>query len=199
MSVYMGFVVDKVTDTRADFVEIQCLVSCDISPSTKWLCFSHVSSELGTVGNLQPRYQGTWSHSILRIITITNLDSHLQDCTQSWQRRPESEFSKFLNETSYAMFLFYCAVYTQSSVVFRHGGTIMKDNKISCSYLSEIILNLKIKTKLHGLNPRANYTDRATAACWRSDCQLVRIEGATWSAWRIPPAVFSRSRYFSIK
>jgi hypothetical protein len=36
--------------------------------------------------------------------------------------------------------------------------------------------------KLHGLSPRANYTDRATAACRRSDCQLVRIEGATWSS-----------------
>jgi hypothetical protein len=34
----------------------------------------------------------------------------------------------------------------------------------------------------HGLSPRANYTDRATAACRRSDCQLLRIEGATWSA-----------------
>jgi hypothetical protein len=41
---------------------------------------------------------------------------------------------------------------------------------------------LKTKLKLHGLSPRANYTDRATAACWRSDCQLLRIEGATWSA-----------------
>jgi hypothetical protein len=41
---------------------------------------------------------------------------------------------------------------------------------------------LKTKTKLHGLSPRANYTDRATAACRRSDCQLVRLEGATWSA-----------------
>jgi hypothetical protein len=38
------------------------------------------------------------------------------------------------------------------------------------------------KTKLHGLSPRANYTDRATAACRRSDCQLLRIKGATWSA-----------------
>jgi hypothetical protein len=28
------------------------------------------------------------------------------------------------------------------------------------------------KTKLHGLSPRANYTDRATAACRRSNCQL---------------------------
>jgi hypothetical protein len=39
-----------------------------------------------------------------------------------------------------------------------------------------------IKKKLHGLSPRANYTDRATAACRRSDCQLLRIKGATWSA-----------------
>jgi hypothetical protein len=38
------------------------------------------------------------------------------------------------------------------------------------------------KEKLHGLSPRANYTGRATAAFRRSDCQLLRIEGATWSA-----------------
>jgi hypothetical protein len=37
----------------------------------------------------------------------------------------------------------------------------------------------------------ASYTDRATATCRRSYCQLLRIEGATWSAWRIPTAVFS--------
>jgi hypothetical protein len=34
----------------------------------------------------------------------------------------------------------------------------------------------------HGLSPRANYTDRATAASRRSGCQLLRIKGATWSA-----------------
>jgi hypothetical protein len=66
----------------------------------------------------------------------------------------------------------------------------------------DIALGTKTKTKLCGLSPWANYTDRATAACRRSDCQLVRIEGATWSAWRIPSAVFlgflDRSRYFSI-
>jgi hypothetical protein len=45
--------------------------------------------------------------------------------------------------------------------------------------------------KFYGLSPRANYTDRATAACRRSDCQLLRIEGATWSALRIPTAVFT--------
>jgi hypothetical protein len=42
-----------------------------------------------------------------------------------------------------------------------------------------IISNIK---KLHGLSPRANYTERATAAFQRSDCQLLRTEGATWSA-----------------
>jgi hypothetical protein len=36
--------------------------------------------------------------------------------------------------------------------------------------------------QLHGLSPRANYTDRATAACRRTDFQLLRIKGATWSA-----------------
>jgi hypothetical protein len=40
-------------------------------------------------------------------------------------------------------------------------------------------------------SPQANYTDRATAACWRSHCQLSRIEGVAWSAQRIPPAVNS--------
>jgi hypothetical protein len=34
-------------------------------------------------------------------------------------------------------------------------------------------------------------TDQATAACRRSDCQLLRIEGATWPAWGIPSVVFS--------
>jgi hypothetical protein len=33
------------------------------------------------------------------------------------------------------------------------------------------------KNKLRGLSPRANYTDRATAACRQSQCQLLRIEG----------------------
>jgi hypothetical protein len=34
----------------------------------------------------------------------------------------------------------------------------------------------KKKNKLHGQSPRANYTDRATAACRWSDCQLLRIK-----------------------
>jgi hypothetical protein len=58
---------------------------------------------------------------------------------------------------------------------------------VFCRFLSR-------KKKLHGLSPRANYTNRATAACRRSDCQLLRIEGATWSAWRIPKPYSGFSR-----
>jgi hypothetical protein len=35
------------------------------------------------------------------------------------------------------------------------------------------------KKNPNGLSPRENYTDRATADLRRSDCQLLRIEGAT--------------------
>jgi hypothetical protein len=49
-------------------------------------------------------------------------------------------------------------------------------------YAGRYCVQIKYIKKLHGLSPRANYTDRAIAACWRSDCQLLRIEGATWSA-----------------
>jgi hypothetical protein len=57
-----------------------------------------------------------------------------------------------------------------------HGAVdILRNRKVS-SY------SRSYQNKLHGLSPRANYTDRATAACRRSVCQLFRIKGATWSA-----------------
>jgi hypothetical protein len=37
--------------------------------------------------------------------------------------------------------------------------------------------SLQKKKKLHGLSQWANYTYRVTAACRRSDCRLLRIEG----------------------
>jgi hypothetical protein len=47
--------------------------------------------------------------------------------------------------------------------------------------------------KLRGVSPRANYvyTEGPTAACRRSYCQLLRLKGATWSAWWIPMSIFS--------
>jgi hypothetical protein len=56
------------------------------------------------------------------------------------------------------------------------------------------------RTKLRGLSPRANSTDRGTAACRWSHCQLLCIEVVKWLPWRISTAVIlrflDRSRYF---
>jgi hypothetical protein len=50
--------------------------------------------------------------------------------------------------------------------------------------------NLKsLLINLRGFSPQANYTNRATAACRRSYCQLLWTKGVTWSAQRIPMAV----------
>jgi hypothetical protein len=59
------------------------------------------------------------------------------------------------------------------------------------------------REKLHGLSPRANYTDRATAACRRSDCQLFadrrcHVVSVT-DPYRCILGFLGRSRYFSIK
>jgi hypothetical protein len=57
--------------------------------------------------------------------------------------------------------------------------------------------------KLHGLSLRANYTDRATVACRRSDCQLLRIKRCHVVTVTDPYGrilgFLDRSRYFSIK
>jgi hypothetical protein len=44
----------------------------------------------------------------------------------------------------------------------------------------------KLKLNSVAFSPQANYTDRATVACLRSWCQLLRIEDVEWSAQRIP-------------
>jgi hypothetical protein len=44
---------------------------------------------------------------------------------------------------------------------------------------SSSTIPIAAKIKLRGLSPRANYTDRATTACRRSYCQLLRLESAT--------------------
>jgi hypothetical protein len=78
---------------------------------------------------------------------------------------------------------------------------IWKMHKIRICYYFKIFMSpavVKQKTKNSMIWVRERTTDRATAACRRSDCQLVRIEGATWSAWRLPPAVFPVSRQESL-
>jgi hypothetical protein len=59
------------------------------------------------------------------------------------------------------------------------------------------------KKKLHGLSMRANYTDRETAACRRSDCQLFPDRGRHVVSVTDPYdrilGFLDRSRYFYIK
>jgi hypothetical protein len=75
-------------------------------------------------------------------------------------------------------------------ILLRHTFQIYLQSQLRLRYIWKVWFYVQTN-KLHGLSPRANYTDRATAACRRSGCQLLRIEGATWSAWRIPTAVLS--------
>jgi hypothetical protein len=63
--------------------------------------------------------------------------------------------------------------------------------RLSKYFLGKGTKSLNKQNKLRGLSLREYYTDLTTAACRWSDCQLLRIEGVTWSAWRIPTAVFS--------
>jgi hypothetical protein len=69
-------------------------------------------------------------------------------------------------------------------------------NSESCLAQYNELGYLFAQNKLRGLSPQANYTDRATAACRRSSCQLLRTEGVVWSAQRIPTAIFSVAHLF---
>jgi hypothetical protein len=70
----------------------------------------------------------------------------------------------------------------------RDSETLQVEQEETTDFLLKYINNNNNK-KLRGLSPQANYTDRATAACWRSLRQILRIEGVAWSAQRIPTAV----------
>jgi hypothetical protein len=72
-----------------------------------------------------------------------------------------------------------------------------------CAELSTVLRAIAADKILHGLSPRANYTYRATAACRRSDYQLLRIEGCHVVSVTDPYGrilgFLDKSRYFSIK
>jgi hypothetical protein len=69
-----------------------------------------------------------------------------------------------------------------------------KDSGSLCSLVkmiitAMIIIIIIIVIKLRGNSQQANYTERATAACRRSQCQHLWIEGVAWTVQRIPTAV----------
>jgi hypothetical protein len=112
-------------------------------------------------------------------------------CSQSGVH---NQIRQFAMQTTYFLLIqaeqIYCAMQTNAApVCIIRVDTFLKE---ILGLVPQIDSQKQKQTnELHGLNPRANYTDRATAASQRSDCQLLRIKCATWSAWRIPTAVFS--------
>jgi hypothetical protein len=87
-----------------------------------------------------------------------------------------------------------------SSVILNKSLNIKRKYRPNARLLSKAVYHPKKKSKLRGLIPGENYTDRATAACWRSWCQLLWIEGVAWSSRRIPCGrnlgFVKRSSYF---
>jgi hypothetical protein len=73
---------------------------------------------------------------------------------------------------------------------FQYPECVVSCRRMTDGWLGNGLETKKLKkTKLCGFNPQANYTDRATAACRRSYCQLLQIEGVVWSAQWIPMTV----------
>jgi hypothetical protein len=75
--------------------------------------------------------------------------------------------------------------------------------ELECCHYAKQAANQSLKKKLHGPSPRANYTGRVTADCWRSDFQLFEdvgchVDTVTNSYGRIL-GFLDRSRYFSTK
>jgi hypothetical protein len=71
--------------------------------------------------------------------------------------------------------------------VHRPRALLLKQAARSIS-IAQLMYLIK-ETKLRGFSPQVNYSDRRTAACRRSCCQVLQTEGVARSAQRIPTAV----------
>jgi hypothetical protein len=129
--------------------------------ATSSFSFTHFVSQEGSLPSSQKPVHIQMNHTLPAYILILSFHIH-----------PNLPNSLFVPELC-IHFPTKQQCYMHRSVL--HSGDRRLDNPFSYSSArSANVLNL---TKLHGLSPRANYTDRATAACRRSDCQLLRIEG----------------------
>jgi hypothetical protein len=84
--------------------------------------------------------------------------------------RPQTSWMYFLS-----IGVLYIHYKTRRHCTFETNGDLNWNEQEKQLFI-ESTQNLEQK-KLHGLSPRANYTDRATAACRRSDCQLFADRG----------------------
>jgi hypothetical protein len=111
-----------------------------------------------------PPSWGEWDRAfriftVLGRIFLQEILVLLEGCNSRGFRSWPEEQSKRLNFTEH--------VCNESSV--RTSGIV--------EYSCRAEINMSTKTKLHGLSPPANYTDRGTAACRRNDCQLFADRG----------------------
>jgi hypothetical protein len=106
----------------------------------------------------------------------------LGNCKFERLRRTQDNIRTDISETEYHLWIV--------SVWYSGCATIELVNIV------RIIIIIVILNIIHGLSPGANYTDRATAACRQSDCQL--LVSVTDPYGRIL-CFLDRSRYFSIK
>jgi hypothetical protein len=110
--------------------------------------------------------QGIWGNKCSKNIWAKRGGTQLQ-CTETWHLHV------------------YIITYRQHRNTFQM-KVVCRDTTLECG----LVIN-SIKTKKKNWTPWSESASELTAACRRSDCQLLRIEGATWSVWRIPTAVLS--------
>jgi hypothetical protein len=110
--------------------------------------------------------------------------------------------SGYVLQTSALVIMYLCVSYDSQSE--RHFFSIYRIKQLVFIMRYRVFpVRKELKTKLHGLSPRANYTDWATAACWWSDCQLFADRGchvvSTTGPYGRSLGFLDRNRYFSFK
>jgi hypothetical protein len=149
----------------------------------------HLISRLQFTTNiirLWSRYPSRWPRDALypQKLALTSPTSGGKSVGVDRSRNKATEFSSWrryiLRPVSTCSRLF-CLVHagTSNTLFFSlEDGSdkfLRKTGWHSTGYTACISQKTKKKTKLRGLSPRANYTDRATAVCLRSYCQLFWI------------------------
>jgi hypothetical protein len=122
-------------------------------------------------------------HNILSVVFVV-----VTPATCSPSRCPAIGFSATLLSLNYSIFqAFHVHARTHTHTQNHFGETKTEVRDISTWHEIKHFQYIN-----NNNNSRwANYTDRVTATCWRSQCQFLAIDGLAWSAWRIPTAVFS--------
>jgi hypothetical protein len=135
-------------------------------------CYKSVLAEkqLMQVSTLQNRNK----FPFIFLCTHTHTHTHTHTCR------------KLLNSRILYLDLAYITILQHPVALRRTGFSYRYTEKVHQKFglycVFHTILLVKKKKKLHGLSPRANYNRPSDRRFSAKCCQLVRIEGATWSA-----------------